>query len=270
MIYSKNKNSWSVAPHAPYTVNDEHLNVCKKVAEELDLKIHTHLHETAAEVKDSETGLFLPPFPSCLPGQFFPQLLIAGRRGWGRGYAQFFFTPCSWERQKKKAKKKKKNLPKKKKKGNKKSMSCHQSLRKCCPFTNFDDMGLITNRLIAAHMTQLTDAQIQILVERGPSVVHWLHKKKKTKQNEIFFFFCCFRFFPKSSRPLASKMFLLWFFFSCVWFFAVLVFFFFFGSFNKKNFQCNIEPEAVCRSVPSSQIAECWSQCCLGHGFNLQ
>ena len=115
-------------------------------------------------------------------------------------------------------------------------MSCHQSLRKCCPFTNFDDMGLITNRLIAAHMTQLTDAQIQILVERGPSVVHWLHKKKKTKQNEIFFFFCCFRFFPKSSRPLASKMFLLWFFFSCVWFFAVLVFFFFLVLLTKKIF----------------------------------
>ncbi len=42
------------APHAPYTVSDEPLRRINTLAEELDIPIHMHIHETADEVKQSE------------------------------------------------------------------------------------------------------------------------------------------------------------------------------------------------------------------------
>lgn len=42
------------APHAPYTVSDEPLRQCAALAEELELPLQIHLHETAQEVRDSE------------------------------------------------------------------------------------------------------------------------------------------------------------------------------------------------------------------------
>jgi len=42
------------APHAPYTVDDSALIRVATLAEELDIPIHIHLHETAHEVTDSE------------------------------------------------------------------------------------------------------------------------------------------------------------------------------------------------------------------------
>lgn len=42
-----------MAPHAPYTVNDGNLTRAKRQAEELDIRLHIHLHETAQEVADS-------------------------------------------------------------------------------------------------------------------------------------------------------------------------------------------------------------------------
>ncbi|MGD8616009.1 MAG: TRZ/ATZ family hydrolase, partial [Gammaproteobacteria bacterium] len=46
------------APHAPYTVSDAPLNKIRVLADELDLPVHIHLHETASEVERSrlETG----------------------------------------------------------------------------------------------------------------------------------------------------------------------------------------------------------------------
>lgn len=44
---------WTVAPHAPYTVGDDTFKRLAMLAEELDLPIHCHLHETAAEVSDA-------------------------------------------------------------------------------------------------------------------------------------------------------------------------------------------------------------------------
>lgn len=44
---------WSVAPHAPYTVSNETFERLGILAEELDLPIHCHLHETATEVSDA-------------------------------------------------------------------------------------------------------------------------------------------------------------------------------------------------------------------------
>jgi len=45
--------SFCMAPHAPYTVSDRTFARIVSLAEELDLPIHTHLHETRHEVEDS-------------------------------------------------------------------------------------------------------------------------------------------------------------------------------------------------------------------------
>jgi len=44
---------FSLAPHAPYTVADATLARVAMLAEELDVPVHTHVHETAAEVEES-------------------------------------------------------------------------------------------------------------------------------------------------------------------------------------------------------------------------
>jgi 5-methylthioadenosine/S-adenosylhomocysteine deaminase len=45
--------SFCLAPHAPYTVADETLRKISVLAEELDVPIHTHLHETRGEIDES-------------------------------------------------------------------------------------------------------------------------------------------------------------------------------------------------------------------------
>ena len=42
------------APHAPYTVSDEPLKQIHTLADELELNIHMHIHETASEVEQAE------------------------------------------------------------------------------------------------------------------------------------------------------------------------------------------------------------------------
>ncbi len=42
------------APHAPYTVSDPPLKKVQVLADELELPIHIHLHETASEIVDSQ------------------------------------------------------------------------------------------------------------------------------------------------------------------------------------------------------------------------
>ncbi|MEE4244510.1 MAG: TRZ/ATZ family hydrolase [Kangiellaceae bacterium] len=46
--------SFSLAPHAPYTVSDEPLQKLNTYAEELGLTVHMHVHETAQEVNDAQ------------------------------------------------------------------------------------------------------------------------------------------------------------------------------------------------------------------------
>ena len=46
--------SFCLAPHAPYTVSDESFAKVAKLAAELDLPVHLHVHETADEVSRSE------------------------------------------------------------------------------------------------------------------------------------------------------------------------------------------------------------------------
>ncbi|KHD05338.1 N-ethylammeline chlorohydrolase [Candidatus Thiomargarita nelsonii] len=43
----------ALAPHAPYSVSDEPLKSAQAMAEEFDIPIHIHLHETAGEIEKS-------------------------------------------------------------------------------------------------------------------------------------------------------------------------------------------------------------------------
>jgi 5-methylthioadenosine/S-adenosylhomocysteine deaminase len=49
------------APHAPYTVSDEPLKHIRTLADELDLNVHMHVHETAFEVSDAEKNTGVRP-----------------------------------------------------------------------------------------------------------------------------------------------------------------------------------------------------------------
>ncbi len=51
----------ALAPHAPYSVGDAALQRVRVLADELDLKIHMHVHETAEEVADGITRDGLRP-----------------------------------------------------------------------------------------------------------------------------------------------------------------------------------------------------------------
>ena len=88
------------APHAPYTVSDANFERIRMLADQLDLPVHLHLHETAQEVEQSQQQY--------------------GQR----------------------------------------------------PIARLDRLGLINDRLIAVHMTQLTEGEIHLCAERGVSVVH--------------------------------------------------------------------------------------------------
>ena len=87
-------------PHAPYTVSDESFERIRVLADQLDIPVHLHTHETAQEVEDEKKKSGLRPF---------------------------------------------------------------QRLQK---------LGVVNDRLIAVHMTQLTDGEIAACVEAGVSVVH--------------------------------------------------------------------------------------------------
>ncbi|MBS0463931.1 MAG: TRZ/ATZ family hydrolase [Proteobacteria bacterium] len=88
------------APHAPYTVSDASFERVRMLADQLDLPIHCHIHETAHEVADS--------------------VKAHGQR----------------------------------------------------PLARLDRLGVCNDRLLAVHMTQLTDAEIALCAARGVSVAH--------------------------------------------------------------------------------------------------
>lgn len=50
--------STTFAPHAPYTVTDESLQRIRQLADELEVPVHMHVHETAQEIRDAleQTG----------------------------------------------------------------------------------------------------------------------------------------------------------------------------------------------------------------------
>lgn len=55
---------------------------------------------------------------------------------------------------------------------NRQSMSCHQSDYKLRPLANLKRMGLLSERLICAHMTQLTPEEIEDVAKAGVHVAH--------------------------------------------------------------------------------------------------
>lgn len=54
--------SFNFAPHAPYTVDDDTFSQVVTLAEQLDIGIHTHLHETQQEITDSKATHGARPF----------------------------------------------------------------------------------------------------------------------------------------------------------------------------------------------------------------
>ncbi len=90
----------SFAPHAPYTVADTALQKLNTLAEELDIPIQIHLHETEDEINQA--------------------VKETGQR----------------------------------------------------PIERLENLGLLSSRLIAVHMTQLTDKEIQTLATYGVQVAH--------------------------------------------------------------------------------------------------
>lgn len=88
------------APHAPYTVSDAPLQKVATLAEELDIQIHIHAHETAHEITQS--------------------IEQHGKR----------------------------------------------------PIRRLHELGLVSNRLVAVHMTQLQAEEIELIAKYGVHVVH--------------------------------------------------------------------------------------------------
>lgn len=50
--------------------------------------------------------------------------------------------------------------------------ACHMSDRKCHPVEDFNEMGLLNDRLVAVHMVHLNDEEIELCGKRGVSVAH--------------------------------------------------------------------------------------------------
>ncbi len=92
--------STAFAPHAPYTVSDEPLNKIRTFADEMDISIHMHIHETADEVTQAINN--------------------SGKR----------------------------------------------------PLQRMHELGLLTPRLLAVHMTQLTKNEIALCTEQGVHIIH--------------------------------------------------------------------------------------------------
>ena len=88
------------APHAPYTVSASALERIGRLADELDIPVHIHVHETAAEVADFEA-----------------------KHG-------------------------------------------------CRPLARLNQLGLVSPRLLAVHMTQLEPVEIDQLAQAGAHVAH--------------------------------------------------------------------------------------------------
>lgn len=109
------------APHAPYTVSDEHLIKCgtivaaesqhRNTAQFSGDRIHIHLHETQAECDAS--------------------------------------AQCD-----------------------KTHMSCHRSDQKSRPLANLHRLGLLNQRLVAVHMTQLHDDEMDLIAKQRAHIVH--------------------------------------------------------------------------------------------------
>ena len=50
--------------------------------------------------------------------------------------------------------------------------ACHLSENKCHPVEDFRRMGLLSSKLVAAHMVHMTDEEIQLCAEKGVNIAH--------------------------------------------------------------------------------------------------
>ncbi len=70
--------SYSIAPHAPYSVSDAAFKLITTYAEQLQMTIHTHLHETSAEIRESMQNFNMSPIQRLdLLGVLGPNLMAA-------------------------------------------------------------------------------------------------------------------------------------------------------------------------------------------------
>lgn len=129
---------FSCAPHAPYTVSDANLRrVDAFSARHGGLPVHVHLHETRSECEDSVSGAeSLSCHRSeerCRPMQV--RCAARGRAALRRAWS--VRTPPHARRAQ-----------------------------------NFKRLGLLSSRLIAVHMTQLTEEEVEWVAQSGTHVVH--------------------------------------------------------------------------------------------------
>ena len=111
-IRSLSRVSTTMAPHAPYTISDGPLEQVRTYADELDIPIHIHIHETQAEVDDAEAATGLRPL------------------------------------------------------------------------ARLNELGMLNPKLIAVHMTQLNDDEIDLIVSHGVNVVHCPSSNAKLASGE--------------------------------------------------------------------------------------
>jgi 5-methylthioadenosine/S-adenosylhomocysteine deaminase len=70
--------TFSFAPHAPYTVNDATFERINMMAEQVNVTIHTHLHETLHELQESEKQFGMRPIARLAKlGLLSPNLTLA-------------------------------------------------------------------------------------------------------------------------------------------------------------------------------------------------
>ncbi len=68
--------SFCLAPHAPYTVSDKSFAKVLTLAEQCDMPIHLHIHETAQEIRDSQQQCGMRPIDRLLRlGLLSPNLI---------------------------------------------------------------------------------------------------------------------------------------------------------------------------------------------------
>ena len=69
--------SFTFAPHAPYTVSDDALGRIAVLAEQLDVPVHIHLHETQDEISDSLSRFNVRPLERVAKAGLLSPRLIA-------------------------------------------------------------------------------------------------------------------------------------------------------------------------------------------------
>lgn len=75
---SDERISFAFAPHAPYTVSNQTFELIATIAEQLNLGIHTHLHETQAEIHQSMEQFGVRPLQRLLSlGVIGPETVLA-------------------------------------------------------------------------------------------------------------------------------------------------------------------------------------------------